>query len=100
MPFKVKWTTEAQSQFHNILDYWNEKIGSQTYSNKLIKVFENSISTLSVFPKMGHVTDNARIRVKVIKDYFLYYSFENDTITILGVSDMRRNPNYLKSLIV
>ena len=99
MVLQVKWTKEAKIQFKDILDYWDYRIGSTRYSKKLITIVDQVIVRLLEFPEIGRVTENERIRVKVIKDYFLYYSFNDTELIILGVSDMRRDLNYLKSML-
>ena len=99
MTLEVKWTDEAQIQFKEILDYWEQRNGSSTYSKKLINLFDHSILRLSQFPHIGRQTDNKRIRLKIVKDYFLYYSFNKNQLIVLGISDMRRNPKYLKAIM-
>jgi len=76
-----------------------EKSGSSTYSGKLLKLVDDSINRLQKHPEIGRETENPRIRLKIIKDYFLYYSFNRTQIIILGIADMRRNPDFLKSLL-
>ena len=96
---QVKWTKEAKFQFKDILDYWNQRNGSSRYSEKLINIVDQTIERLLEFPEMGRVTENERIRLKIIKEYFIYYSYDTDRFTVLGISDMRRDPKYLKSLL-
>ena len=58
-----------------------------------------SIQKLTKFPELGRVTDNSFIRYKIVKDYFLYYSFDETTLNVVDVCDMRRNPEYIRSLL-
>lgn len=99
MILQAKWTEEAKIQFIDILDYWNHRNGSSRYSEKLVDLVDKTITRLLEFPEIGRVTDNDRIRLKIIKDYFIYYSFDTEILTVLGISDMRRDPKYLKSLV-
>lgn len=99
MALQVKWTDEAKYQFKKILDYWDDRNGSSRYSEKLINLVNQSILRLLEHPGIGRITENDRIRLKIIKDYFLYYSFDNKQLTVLGISDMRRDPMYLKTLL-
>ena len=97
MVLQIKWTAEAKFQFKEILDYWDDRNGTSTYSAKLIRLFDQTINRLAEYPEIGRQTENSRIRLKIIKDYFLYYSFNDIQLTILGISDMRRDTQYLKS---
>lgn len=99
MVLQVKWTKEAKVQFKAIIDYWGVRNDSSKYSQKLINIVDQAIARLLEFPEIGRVTENDKIRLKIIKDYFLYYSFNDTELIVLGVSDMRRNPMYLKSLL-
>jgi len=64
------------------------------WSNRAEREFDKK------FPESGQQTDNLFIRYKIVKDYFLYYSFDESTLYIVDVCDMRRNPEYIKSLIM
>ena len=59
----------------------------------------DTIIRLRTYPEIGRKTDNPRIRLKIIKDYFLYYSFNDKQLVILGIADMRRSSDYLDSLL-
>ena len=99
MELVVRWSNRAEWEFDEILKYWNERNGSQLYSLKLINLINASIEKLTYFPESGKATDNLFIRYKIVKDYFLYYSFDETTLHIVDVCDMRRNPEYIKSLL-
>jgi len=99
MVLQISWTLEAKNQFKEILDYWDERNGSSIYSEKLLKLVSHSIIRLQKHPEIGRITENPRIRLKIIKDYFLYYSFDDEKVIVLGIADMRRNPDFLKSLL-
>jgi len=100
MELDVKWSNRAEREFDKILNYWNDRNGSKLYSLKLINLVNESIKKLTQFPESGQQTDNLFIRYKIVKDYFLYYSFDESTLYIVDVCDMRRNPEYIKSLIM
>jgi len=99
MVLQVRWTDEAKFQFKEILNYWEARNDSSAYSEKLLNLINQSINRLLEYPEIGRKTDNEKIRLKIIKDYFLYYTFNDKHVFILGISDMRRNPKYLKKLL-
>ena len=99
MGLDIKWTSKAEGEFDDILNYWNERNGSQRYSLKLINLFNKSIDKLLEFPESGKCTDNSIIRYKIVKDYFLYYSFDESNLYVVDICDMRRDPRYIKSLL-
>ncbi|MCB0645215.1 MAG: type II toxin-antitoxin system RelE/ParE family toxin [Saprospiraceae bacterium] len=97
MALKVTWTKNSLSHLEDILLYWDNRNGSKTYSHKLYNHFQRGIDLLSRYPETGRLTNNVQIRKKTIKDYFLYYSFNEIELTILGIVDMRRNPKFLRN---
>ncbi len=99
MALEIKWTDEAKFQFKEIIHYWDHRIGSSKYSEKLINLVDQTLLRLLEYPEIGRFTENNRIRLKIVKDYFLYYSFDKIQLTVLGISDMRRDPIYLKGLL-
>jgi len=96
---KIVWSPRAQVLLKRILDYWEDRNGNSTYSRKLFRLFENAIFTLAKMPEIGRSTENKKIRYKIVKNYFLYYTFDDTELKIIAVSDMRRNPKYIKSLL-
>ncbi|GAB4246198.1 MAG: hypothetical protein Tsb0034_25090 [Ekhidna sp.] len=95
---KVVWTQTAYSQKIAVLDYWNKKNGSNSYSRKLEDAVNNAIELLQKFPHLGVKTQLANVRVKVIKNYLLIYRLSDDTIYVLLFWDSRQNPDDLKRL--
>ena len=51
---------------------------------------------ISLFPEIGTKTDFPEIRVKVIRDFKIFYRDRIDSIEIIRVWDTRRNPTDLQ----
>lgn len=96
MALRIVWTLNASTHLIEILHYWETKNGTKSYSMKLYKLFQNVIDILSRYPESGSKTNNILIRRKSTKDYFIYYSFDEELLTVLGIVDMRRNPQFIK----
>jgi len=80
---RVRWRARALRELGAILDY----IGTQT-----------QLPNLSAFPELGHPTNVAGVRTKLIPGYpyRLFYTTVEDRreIRILRVRDVRRRPIY------
>ncbi len=96
---QIVWSPRAQVLLKKILDYWVDRNDTSTYSKKLFKLFENALFSLAKMPESGSPTENKNIRYKIVRDYFLYYTFDDSELKVVAVSDMRRNPKYIKSLL-
>ena len=93
MAKEIRWSIRADQERIAILDYWVNRNKSTTYSIKLAKLFIDKVNMLGKSPEQGLITDVASIRVKIIKDYAVYYEIAPDFIKILTIWDTRRNPN-------
>ena len=96
MALEIVWTENAYKHLEDILSYWDKRNGSSIYSKKLYKLFQNGLMVLSRFPDSGAKTNNTSIRKKTLRDYFVYYSFDEKILTVLGIVDMIRNPNFIE----
>ncbi len=96
MAKKVVWTQKAQLERVEILSYWFEKNKTKTYSIKLNKLFVETLKTLAKQPSLGRKTDAANVRVKVVRDYLLFYETSETELIILAIWDGRRNPAQFK----
>ncbi|NBP68410.1 MAG: type II toxin-antitoxin system RelE/ParE family toxin [Cytophagia bacterium] len=66
------------------------------FSEKLERLFNETAILLSEFPEIGIKTDYPDIRIKVIKNYKLFYQNFPDKIQIIRVWDNRQNPDNLE----
>ena len=88
---KINWTKEANFERKEILDYWIIRNKSKTYSIKLNKLFINTLKQISDNPKIGRKTNFENVRVKIIRDYLLFYEFDTKQIKVLSLWDGRRD---------
>lgn len=62
MGLTIYWSDRAELEFVKILNYWNDRNGSNLYSKKLITLFEKSVRKLSQHPESGRLTEFDPIR--------------------------------------
>ncbi len=96
---RIVWSKEARDLFKGILTYWENRNGSKKYSLKLSKLLQDDIQQISTFPETGRLTDNKKVRYRIVRDYHIYYTYTNTEIEIISICDMRRDPKYIKSLL-
>lgn len=70
-----------------------------TYSQKLYETIKNALKVLRKYPESGKLTEKSFIRAKIIKDYFLFYSYNSTHLFVIGFCDMRRDPEFIETLI-
>lgn len=97
---KIIWSTEALELLEGILTYWEQRNRSKTYSLKLNRLFQECLKQVSKYPKSGKKTKHHNVHYRIVRDYLIYYSFTDLEIKVLSICDMRRDPEYIKSLLV
>lgn len=89
---RVIWSSRANHELIEILDYFNKRNGSTAYSQKLLNEIEIILTTLSKSEFIGRLTSNKRTRVLVLNNYLIFYESGEKTINVLSFWDNRQNP--------
>lgn len=99
MALQIIWTVDAKDHLNEILEYWHQRNGTRTYSKKLYQTVKNALKILSKYPESGKLTEKPLIRTKIVRDYYLFYTFDDLNLFVVGFCDMRRDPEYIETLI-
>ena len=89
---RITWTHRAHSDRKEILLYWKDRNQSSAYSKKLNTLFKTAIDLIAAHPNIGRKTNIERVRVKLVRDYLLFYEIAEEEIFILTIWDNRRKP--------
>jgi len=93
---KIVWTQKANQERKDILAYWIERNQSKSYSIKLNKLIKETVRLAAQYPTTGRKTSMKNVRVKIIRDYILFYETNNTTLIVLTLWDCRRDEKTLK----
>lgn len=99
MALQIIWTVDAKAHLNEILEYWHRRNGTRIYSKKHYQTVKNALKILSKYPESGKLTEKSFIRSKIIRDYYLFYSFDDANLIVLGFCDMRRDPDHIETII-
>jgi plasmid stabilization system protein ParE len=91
MAKKIVWTVTANAERLQILEYWFRRNKSKTYSIKLNKLIVSTLHDIRKNPLIGRKTDIPNVRVKIVRDYLLFYEITSTAILVLSIWDGRRN---------
>ena len=91
MARQIIWTVSAQTERREILEYWVKRNKSKTFSLKLNKLIITALREVSKNPFIGRKTDIEDVRVKIIRDYLVFYEITPKSIYVLSVWDGRRD---------
>jgi len=87
---KITWTKKANLERKEILAYWIEHNQSKTYSLKLNKLIKETLQLLSENPYIGRKSDYEHVRIKILRDYLIFYTFNERELFVLSLWDSRR----------
>lgn len=79
-----------------ILNYWIKRNQSNFYSTKLDSLFRENIELLAQIPTLGKPTNLPNVRMKIVRDYLIFYRIKDTFLEIVTIWDSRRNPKQLK----
>lgn len=77
----------AREERRQILEYWNERNQSKTYSKKLNKQFSEALKLIASYPEIGRKTDDKSARVKIVSNYLIIYEIRENNIYVLTFWD-------------
>jgi toxin YoeB len=92
---RVIWTPRAQDERKEVLKYWVNRTQSKTYSRKLNLLIKQAIRLIREYPQIGKPTDIDNVRIKIVRDYLIFYELVQDEIHILAFWDSRQDPEKL-----
>ena len=90
---EIIWSTRANEELLEILEFFNKRNENTNYSFKLVNEIEDLLNTLSQSEFIGRLTSNKRTRVIVMKVYLIFYEINENRIEILSFWDNRKDKN-------
>lgn len=96
MAYQIVWTEKANIERLRILQFWIEHNKSKAFSLKLNKLFIAAIRDLSKKPNIGRKTEIENVRVKIVRDYLIFYETVKTELIVLSVWDGRRDKKNFK----
>jgi plasmid stabilization system protein ParE len=95
----VEWTTTAERQFFDILDYWVQRNKSGSYSEKLAEVVWERTSFIAKNPFSFVQTKFPDTRKTSLGHFYIYYKVTQTKVIITAFWDNRQDPKKLYDLL-
>jgi plasmid stabilization system protein ParE len=90
---KIVWSNRAIKRLYGILEFYDQRNKSKSYSNKLFQTIHKQVKVLIKFPEIGLKTNEETTRGLIIEDYIVYYQITEDKIIIHTIWDCRQDPD-------
>ncbi len=94
---KITWTRRSKLKMQAILQFYDDRNKSKTYSRKLYGKIKNELLILKKHPEAGVKVDEENIRGLIIDKFIVFYKYTPPReIRIEMIWDCRQNPDDLK----
>lgn len=94
---KVIWSFNAKSERDEMLEYWNDRNKSTTFSKKLRLDIVEKTSTLKTQAFAGKSISKSDFRILIFENYNLVHKITETQIQILSIWENHQNPKKLKN---
>jgi hypothetical protein len=74
MAKEVRCSKSALADRRHIYEYWRYRNKSDIFSDKLDLLFKEVSTLIAAFPELGVQTDVNKLRMKVVRNFRLFYS--------------------------
>lgn len=92
---KIVWSHRAKIKLFEILEFYNKRNKSSSYSGKLYNKIKKELSLLINHPEIGVRTDLEGVRGLIVDKFILFYEITAEMIIVHTVWDCRQNPEDL-----
>lgn len=93
MALEIIYSPQFADSLEAILNYFDERNGSDTYSKKLLGMIHGQIQQLTTFPEIGRLTDFPGVRVLFVDNYGVEYQIRDTAIFVIDIYSCQTNPD-------
>lgn len=92
MALEILYSPAFADSLEAILNYYDERNGSDTHSKKLFKMVHEQINLLAHFPEIGRITDFPGVRILFVDRYGVEYQIRDEAILIVDIYSCLTDP--------
>jgi ParE toxin of type II toxin-antitoxin system, parDE len=96
---KVIWTSRADSEWYEILDYYAKRNKNKIYSARLHREIQQRLKKLDFSVALPQKTTKLNVFYFTYNHISVFFSFKSNTVFVKSVSDDRRNPQMIDLLL-
>lgn len=100
MDVEILYSPQFADSLESILNFYDERNGSDTYSKKLFKMIHGQIRLLASYPEIGRITDFPGVRVLFVDRYGVEYQIRDKAILIVDIYSCLTDPSKRRFRII
>ena len=82
-----------------ILNFYDERNGSDKFSKKLLKMIHKQVSLLRSMPEIGRLTDFPGVRILFVERFGIEYQIRDKAVLIIDIYSCETDPNDRKFVL-
>ena len=92
---RIIWSSAAENQLQDTLDFFKHRNKSKIYGKKLLKKINTSLDRLPKHLLIGKKSNIENIHYIVVWDYLIFYEISHNNIEVVAFWDARQDPEKL-----
>ena len=93
MALEIIYSPQYFDHLEAILNFFDERNGSDKFSKKLLKMIHKQIGLLATMPEIGRITDFPGVRVLFVERFGIEYQIRDKVILIIDIYSCQTNPD-------
>ena len=93
MALEISFSPQFFDSLEAILNFFDERNGSDRFSKKLLKMIHKQILLLKTMPEIGRLTDFPSVRVLFVERFGRVYQIRDKVVLIIDIYSCETDPD-------
>ena len=93
MALEISFSPQFFDSLEAILNFFDERNGSDRFSKKLLKMIHKQILLLKTMPEIGRLTDFSGVRVLFVERFGIEYQIRDNAVLIIDIYSCETDPD-------
>ena len=93
MALEIIYSPQFFDNLEAILNFYDERNGSDKFSKKLLKMIHKQVSLLRSMPEIGRLTDFPGVRILFVERFGIEYQIRDKAVLIIDIYSCETDPN-------
>ena len=93
MALEISYSPQFFDSLEAILNFFDERNGSDRFSKKLLKMIHKQILLLKTMPEIGRLTDFPSVRVLFVERFGIEYQIRDNAVLIIDIYSCETDPD-------
>ena len=92
MALEISYAPQFFDSLESILNFFDERNGSDRFSKKLLKMISKQIQLLKTMPEIGRLTDTPGVRIIFVERFGIDYQIRDKEVLIINIYSCQTDP--------